>query len=100
MNMNIREATIDDAKGLLYHVKAVLGSRTFTLTTLDELKQSEDTQLEMKQQKNLILVAEDNGRIIGDLIFFGGSKYRNSHTGEFALGVQENYRGQGVGKVN
>lgn len=47
--MNIREATIDDAKGLLYHVKAVLGSRTSTLTTLDEFKQSEDTQLEMKQ---------------------------------------------------
>lgn len=47
--MNIREATIDDAKGLLYHVKAVLGSRTSTLTTLDEFKQSEDTQLEMKK---------------------------------------------------
>jgi hypothetical protein len=30
-----------------------------------------------------------NGRIIGDLIFFGGSKYRNSHTGEFALGYRK-----------
>lgn len=72
--MNIREATIDDAKGLLYHVKAVLGSSPFTLTTLDEFKQSEDTQLEMKQQKNLILVEEDNGRIIGDLIFLEEAK--------------------------
>jgi RimJ/RimL family protein N-acetyltransferase len=100
--IQIREATLEDAQGLIGHARAVLENSSFTLTTLEEYKATGESQekwiADMYQQRNLILVAEDQGEIIGDLLFVRGGKIRNSHTGEFAVGVQDKYRGRGIGK--
>jgi RimJ/RimL family protein N-acetyltransferase len=99
--VQIREIKPEDAKGLIKHIKAVLENSTFTLTTLEEFQASEDSQRQwienMQKQGNLILIAENEGEIIGDLLFILGQKKRNAHTGELALGVQEQYRGKGIG---
>jgi RimJ/RimL family protein N-acetyltransferase len=97
----VREATIQDAQALLEHVKAVFKTSPFTLTSFDEFNSSEESQTkwieDMQRQRNLILVALENGKVVGDLRLVRGSKRRNAHTGEIAIGLQQEYRGQGIG---
>ncbi|MCY8235561.1 GNAT family N-acetyltransferase [Priestia endophytica] len=100
--VQIREIKLEDAKGLIKHAESVLENSTFTLTTREEFQASEDSQKQwiknMQKQGNLILIAENEGEIIGDLLFIRGKKKRNSHTGELAIGIQEPYRGKGIGR--
>jgi RimJ/RimL family protein N-acetyltransferase len=98
----IRQAEPIDAEGLVHHVRTVLGTSPYSLTTLDEFKSNVDSQTkwieDMKRKDNLLLLAIDEGKIIGDLMLLRGPKLRNAHTAEFALGLQKIYRGQGIGK--
>jgi RimJ/RimL family protein N-acetyltransferase len=102
MNPIIREAEITDATAMVAHVKRVLTSSTYTLTMVSEFTATEESQRlgreEMKKNNNLLLAAEHEGHIIGNLAFFRGTKQRNAHTGEFALGVDPEHRSKGIGK--
>lgn len=102
MTILIREARADDASEMVLHVKRVLNTSGYTLTKADEFQATEESQRtwikDTLDNGHLILVAEHEGGIIGNLIFFRGTKARNSHTGELALGIDEAWRGQGIGK--
>lgn len=102
MTVLIREAVAADASKMIAHVHRVLSTSDYTLTKAKEFKATEESQktwiTEVQKAGNLILVAENESIIIGNLTFFRGEKTRNTHTGEFALGIDEAWRGQGIGR--
>ncbi len=50
-----------------------------------------------RQKNSLMIIAEDNGKIIGNLTFVGGKRPRTAHSGEFGISVLKDYWGNGLG---
>ena len=98
----IRKATKSDAKAMLEYINKIssesdnltFGKGEFPLT----LEQEENFIDNISRQDNAIfIIAEIDGKIIGNLNFSGGTKPRIAHTGEFGVSVLKDYWGQGVG---
>lgn len=99
----IRRAVKGDAKGLLDYLD-IIGIESDFLTFGEEglgitLKE-EEAFIEniLKQDNSLFIVAELEGRIVGNLNFAGGIKLRTKHVGEFGISVLKEFWGQGIGK--
>src|SRR5699024_1057863 len=53
---------------------------------------------EIDQQNNsTILVAEEEGELVGYLFAIGGSVKRTEHSAYIVIGILESYRGKGIG---
>ncbi|PTY80617.1 GNAT family N-acetyltransferase [Heyndrickxia sporothermodurans] len=50
----------------------------------------------LNDDRSIILVAEDDEKLIGYIVAIGGSVKRTRHSANLVLGVKENYRGRGV----
>lgn len=50
-----------------------------------------------RQNNSLMIIGEDNGKIIGNLTFIGGRRPRTAHAGEFGISVLKDYWGNGLG---
>jgi RimJ/RimL family protein N-acetyltransferase len=98
---NIRPATPNDAEGILFHTKTILETSPFMLTTPDEFMMTVERQrqwiIDQQQSGNLILVAEENRKIIGLLNTQRGKKQRLRHIVSFGISLQEAYCNQGIG---
>ncbi len=99
--ITIREATSSDAAGVIAMIKDILSDAEFSLTQVDEFQNTEEDEraiLEKHQQVegSIYLVAEKNGKLLGDIVFSNGTKNRNKHQGEFALGIIPSFRSMGV----
>jgi RimJ/RimL family protein N-acetyltransferase len=103
MMWNIREATPEDAAGLLAHTKKILETSPFMLTTPQEFQVTAERQkewiIEQQQAGNLILVVEDNGVIVGTLNVQREKKFRHRHIASFGISLQEAYCNQGIGTI-
>jgi len=103
MMWNIREATPEDAAGLLTHTKKILETSPFMLTTPEEFQVTAERQkewiIEQQQTGNLILVVEDNGVIVGTLNVRREKKFRHRHIASFGISLQEAYCNQGIGTM-
>ncbi|WFA08896.1 GNAT family N-acetyltransferase [Tissierella sp. Yu-01] len=100
--ITIRKANKLDAEAMLEYLDKIskesdnltFGNGEFKLT----LEQEENFIDNISKQNNAIfLIAEIDGKIIGNLSFAGGSKPRIAHTGEFGVSVLKDYWGQGIG---
>lgn len=99
---SIRNASKSDAKEMLIYIDRIskesdnltFGEGEFGIT-LDQ----EENFIESISMKNnaLFIVAEMEGKIIGNLSFAGGVRPRTAHTGEFGVSVLKEYWGLGVG---
>lgn len=98
----IRKATKSDAKAIIEYIETVsgesdyltFGEGEFSLT----VEQQEGFIDKISNQKNaLFIIAEVEGKIVGNLSFSGGTKPRILHTGEFGVSVLKEYWGQGIG---
>lgn len=49
--------------------------------------------------RNLLLVAESENKIVGVLYFRASSEFRCNHWGEFGMGIYETYRGKRIGTI-
>ena len=99
--MYIRTAESDDAKQLVKLIKQIENSN-FMLFEPGERKTTVDQQRKrieaMSGEKtSTILVAEENGLLVGYLFAMGGNPVRVKHAVYLAIGVAESSRGQGVG---
>jgi RimJ/RimL family protein N-acetyltransferase len=97
----IRVAEPNDAKQLVNLIEQVESSG-FMLFEPGERKISEEQMGKridsIKEEKSsTILIAEDNGNIIGYLFAVGGNPTRVKHSVYIAIGVGENQRGTGIG---
>ncbi len=50
-----------------------------------------------RQNNSLMIIAEENGKIIGNLTFIGGKRPRTAHSGEFGISVLRDYWRKGLG---
>ncbi|MEH7235522.1 GNAT family N-acetyltransferase [Bacillus sp. JJ1562] len=101
MKIKIRPATKNDATQLIEHTKIVLSESTYLLTAPEEFTttvEEEEKWLEDQAKPgNLIMVADMDGKIVGNLNFQTSKRKRLSHLGYFGISIQEAYCNHGIG---
>lgn len=100
----IRTVKESDAEAFLNLGKSIMSEEIYSLTQADELNltiEQEQAWLKSNIEKegHLVLVAEIDLKIIGQLDFSNGRRKRNSHTGDFGMGVHKDFRGLGIGTL-
>jgi RimJ/RimL family protein N-acetyltransferase len=100
----IRTVRESDAEAYLTLGRSIMSEDIYSLTQADELNLTVEQEREwlksnIEDDSHLIIVAESNGKIIGQLDFSNGHRKRNAHTGEFGMGVHKDFRGQGIGSL-
>lgn len=99
--MVIRTAEPNDAKQLVDLMEEVERSNYMLFepgerkTTVDQ--QRKRIEAMRREETSTILVAEDNGELVGYLFAIGGNPTRAKHAVYLVIGVAESARGQGVG---
>ena len=94
-------AESDDAKQLVHLMEQVENSNFMLFepgerkTTVDQQRKRIESMRE--EETSTILVAEDNGGLLGYLFAIGGNPMRAKHAVYLVIGVAESARGQGVG---
>lgn len=102
MGITIREIKLEDAPKLLQHTQLVFTQSTFLLTTPEEftltIERQRDWIEEQSKIGNYMLVAEDNGKIIGFLNASRSQRKRVSHNCMFGISIQKEYWNKGIGR--
>lgn len=100
----IRTVRESDAEAYLTLGKSIMSEEIYSLTQADELNLTVEQEREwlksnIEDESHLIIIAESNGKVIGQLDFSNGHRKRNAHTGEFGMGVHKDFRNLGVGSL-
>ncbi len=104
----IREADIGDAGQLLSHARIMLEEPQWSVTEVSEfrstLEQEEQWILSFRDRPHSILLVADFGvpgrpHVGGELSFNTQGRLRTRHRGRLGIGVQQPYRGVGVGEA-
>src|SRR4051812_2214416 len=100
----IRTVRESDAEAYLTLGKSIMSEEIYSLTQADELTLTVEQEREwlksnIEDESHLIIVAESNGKVIGQLDFSNGHRKRNAHTGQFGMGVHKDFRGVGIGSL-
>jgi RimJ/RimL family protein N-acetyltransferase len=102
-DFHVREATPDDAAGLIAHTRALLAEPDVCVTlSAAEFTVSDEDERRfiagyVAADNSLLLVAEAAGEVIGLLTCTGGKRRAVRHEVELALSVRKAWRGRGVG---
>ena len=97
-----REAVREDAKALLLHLNTV-GGETDNLSygkdtfLISEEKEAKFIDRFQKSKTDVMLVAECDGKIVGNAIVERSRIERYSHRAEISVTVLRDYWGQGIG---
>ncbi|SNS72645.1 Protein N-acetyltransferase, RimJ/RimL family [Anaerovirgula multivorans] len=99
----IRKANKSDAKSLIEYLNIIGGESDFLTFRTGEfgrsIEQEEEFITNTLSTKNaLFIIAEVDGKIVGNLNFSGGSRQRNAHVGEFGVSILKEYWGKGIGE--
>ncbi|EJP6473544.1 GNAT family N-acetyltransferase [Clostridium botulinum] len=99
----IRKANKFYAKELIKYLNIIGGESDFLTFRIGEFGRSveeEEAFIDniLKQENALFIIAEINGKVVGNLNFSGGSRERNGHIGEFGVSILKKYWGNGIGK--
>jgi len=104
MDFIIRPIEVTDTQNLLDYIETISGESKnvtfgpgeFNMTFEDEKKFIEKIEASDNQ---IMLIAEINNEIIGQLHYSGGGRNRTRHIGEFGITVKKKYWGNGIGKA-
>ncbi len=100
----IREATPEDAKKLL-ELKLLYLKETDTIPLFDyEYTNSIEEEASLiqrlkKQPNSLLLIAENNGNIIGNIDLIGSLRKKMDHTAMIGMGIHTAWQNQGIGTL-
>ncbi|MBM7578647.1 GNAT family N-acetyltransferase [Jeotgalibacillus terrae] len=100
--MFIREIEPKDAENLRLLIQQVESQADFMMMEAGERKTTTEQQLKQieslkKQENSTVLVAEEQGQLIGYMFAIGGSAMRNRHAAYLVIGILPGYRGKGIG---
>lgn len=99
----IRKANGSDAKAMLEYLALIGGESDFLTFGSGEFEKTVEEEEEfientLKKNNTLFIIAEINGRVIGNLNFSGGPRQRTAHVGEFGVSILKEYWGNGIGE--
>ncbi|WP_409252872.1 N-acetyltransferase family protein [Bacillus sp. SCS-153A] len=99
----IRTAHLDDAKALRDIKREVVRENEYLISVLEEFdenleQQSNWIQSVLEHNRETLIVAEVEGKVVGWLVFNSPTRKRLSHTGSFGMMIHKDYRGIGIGK--
>ena len=100
----IRPARPEDAAQIIAYARRVFAEPGINLITLaDEFNPTTESEARLISEMNratnsLFLVAEDDGRIVGQLTLQGGKRRNVRHAATLGITVGREYRGQGIGR--
>lgn len=99
----IRKANKSDAKALIEYLNVIGGESDFLTFGIGELGISVEEEEEfientLRKENALSIIAEVNGKVVGNLNFSGGPRQRTAHTGEFGVSILKEYWGNGIGE--
>jgi len=100
----IREANISDAKQLRATVKEYVEESEFIPYAKDEFKLTDDEEQSWikslsESSNSLLLIAEIDGSIIGNISLNGSGRSMMKHTSCVGLGLLKQWRGFGIGTL-
>ena len=102
--ITIRTARPEDAAQIITYARRVFAEPGINLITMtDEFNPTTESEARMISEMNratnsLFLVAEDDGRIVGQLTLQGGKRRNVRHAATLGITVGREHRGQGVGR--
>lgn len=99
----VRKAVKSDAAALIEYLNIIGGESNFLTFGAGEFGRSIEQEEEfivnaLKNENALFIIAEINGKVVGNLNFSGGLRVRTAHVGEFGVSVLKEYWGNGVGE--
>lgn len=101
----IRTGILGDAESILDIESMVISEGDYLITVTEEYnrssiqKQREWIQMLLKNEKETLIVAELNSKVVGWIVFYSQSRKRLSHTGSLTMMISKSYRGLGIGKM-
>lgn len=103
-SITIRTVKESDAGAFLELGRSIMAEQIYSLTQPEEFNltvEQEEKWLKshIENDGHLVLCAEINGQLIGQLDFANGPRKRIAHTGEFGMGVHKDFRDLGVGSL-
>jgi len=102
--VTIRTVHESDADAYLDLAKSIMAEQIYSLTQPEELhltvdQESEWLKVNIENECHLVICAEIDRQLVGQLDFSNGHRQRNAHTGEFGMGVHKDFRGLGIGSL-
>ena len=99
----IRKGVNSDAKAVIRYLNIIGGESDFLTFGTGQFGRSIEQEEEfianaLKKKNALFIIAEVNGKVVGNLNFVGGPRQRNAHVGEFGVSVLKEYWGNGIGE--
>ncbi|UTH06246.1 GNAT family N-acetyltransferase [Macrococcoides canis] len=100
--VEIRNAEVNDAEGILAYCKIVGGETDNLLFGSEGLGFSVDTERTIieniaAKEKDIMLVAMDGEKVVGIGNIGGNTRERISHQARLAISLRKDYWGQGIG---
>ena len=101
--IHIREAKASDAESLIHCIQSYLKNNSIPLTE-EEFRPTIDEQVNwvntfIHNKNDLLLIAECNGYIIGNIDLKMQHRKMLAHTGIIGMGIHPDWQGQGIGTV-
>ena len=97
----VRQASLDDAEEILSVVKEYIGETEFIPYVEGEFNPSLEDEKKWIQSFNtsnsLLLLAEVDGKIVGNISVNGMTRKMMSHASCIGIGILKEYRGLGIG---
>lgn len=98
--MRIRAAAYEDTELLRQYAEALFAERLpgiFRREAPTFEQEWQFVQAHLESDNSTMLIAEEEGRIVGVLGFLGRSLAEEAHVGSFGVSVANGYRGRGIG---
>ena len=98
----IRLAQQEDAERLLEIQQDILKEQRYLITTIHEFYQTVEglkswIRLKLENKREMILVAEEDGSVVGWLVLQSQNRERLAHIGIVSMMVEKVYRCRGIG---
>ena len=102
--IKIRVPLIEEAQGLLDLKRAYINNTSTLPLTLDEYpidvkKEANIIEEYSASMNSILLVAEIDNVLIGNIDLTGSKRSKTYHTGVIGMGIDEKWRNQGLGKI-
>jgi RimJ/RimL family protein N-acetyltransferase len=102
--VSIRTGVEDDAPSLLATISTYISENEGMVWEPDEYRKTEVEMREwiggmLRNPAEILILAELQGRIVGNLDFHAGGRKRTAHVGEIGMGMLPELRGKGLGSL-